>query len=131
MIVARITIDVSDNEMEFLRRLARRNNVNVPQVLLLSATGKARKMPLPLENLFNELVIMGGSLRSLYACIKEKGVSPDTLVDVNSALERVDELTDMAWELIKVNKSVLSEQEDEAEEKPASPAKERQASLFD
>lgn len=129
--MARITIDVSDNEMEFLRRLARRNNVNVPQVLLLSAMGKARKMPLPLENLFNELVVMAGSLRSLYACVKEKGALPDTLVDVNAALERVDELTDMAWELIKVNKSVLSEQEDEAEEKPASPSRERQASLFD
>lgn len=129
--MARIVIDVSDNEMEFLRRLARRNNVNVPKVLLLSAMGKARKMPLPLENLFNELVIMGGSLRSLYACIKEKGLSPDTLVDVNSALERVDELTDMAWELVKVNKSVLSEQEDEEEAKPAAPSKDKQASLFD
>lgn len=74
---------------------------------------------------------MGGSLRSLYACIKEKGLSPDTLVDVNSALERVDELTDMAWELVKVNKSVLSEQEDEEEAKPAAPSKDKQASLFD
>lgn len=126
---SRITVDVSDNELEFLRRLAKRNNVNVPTVLLLSAMGKARKMPAPLENLFNELVIVSGGLRSLYALVKEKGISTDTLVDINDALGRVDELTDMAWELIKVNKSVLSEQEEEIvsiQEKNSG-----QASLFD
>ncbi len=107
----KISLEVSESDLEFLRRLARRNNTSVSGALLMSAFGKARKMPVPMESLFNELVILAGAIRSLHAKVKPE-IDPDTLADINHPLERVAELADMAWELIKSDKTPLAEPKD-------------------
>lgn len=94
-----IHMNVNSEQMDFLRVLARRNNTDIPNVLLMAAMGRGRKMSGPVENLFNEFILVAGILRSLYARMKDS-VDDGMRADMGKALDRIYELSDMAWELM-------------------------------
>lgn len=99
-----ISFEVTEEQYESLKELARANNHGVEEVLLESALGHVRHTPKPYKALFDELLVLGLRLRAIY---ERDGES-----DVARALGKVHQLMDKAWELMG-NKPAVEKKKDE------------------